>query len=176
MQLSLNGIKAIVTISALTLTTLSLAANSASAQPIRFTDTYVGAGVAGGVTSGGQGDDGANFGGNIQGRIGIKQAPVSVRGAVIFNGDNSTIVPSVTYDQRISDNANVYAGVGYSFVQKDGKNTPLGNKDAVVLTVGAEAAVIPRVVVYGDAKWGIDAYQNSSADSLSFQAGVGYRF
>ncbi|MGI0488181.1 outer membrane beta-barrel protein [Pantanalinema rosaneae CENA516] len=176
MQLSLNSVKAIAAVSALALTTVSLMANSASAQPMRFSDSYIGAGIAGGVTSGGQGGDDAKFGGNIQGRIGVKEVPVSVRGAVIFSDETAAIVPSVTYDQRISDNANVYAGVGYSFVEKDGKNTPLGNRDSVVLTVGAEAGVVKNVVVYGDAKWGINAYQNSKADSLSFQAGVGYRF
>lgn len=33
-----------------------------------------------------------------------------------------------------------------------------------------------NLVVYGDAKWGIDAYQNGPADSVSFQAGAGLKF
>jgi len=150
--------------------------SKAIAQPIRYDGSYVGGGVAAGVTNGGQDNDAATLGGNIQGRIAIPKAPVSVRGAVIFGSENAAIVPSITYDQRITDNANVYAGVGYSFVDKDNKPTPLGNRDSVVLTVGAEAEVVKRVVVYGDAKWGINSYENSPADALSFQAGVGYRF
>lgn len=166
-----------------TLSTFSIAiaaatlfANSASAAPIRFDGSYVGAGVSAGVTNGGQANDAATLGGNIQGRIGIPNAPISVRGAVLFGGENAAIMPMVTYDQRISNNANIYAGAGYSFVDKDNQPSPLGNRDSVVLTLGAEAEVIKQVVVYGDAKWGINAYENSPADAVSFQAGVGYRF
>ncbi|HEY9907232.1 MAG TPA: outer membrane beta-barrel protein [Thermosynechococcaceae cyanobacterium] len=153
-----------------------LSAGSASAQPIRFSDSYIGAGVSAGVTNGGQGNDSALLGGNIQGRLGLPSAPVSLRGTVLYGGDTSAIIPTVSYDQRISDNANVYVGAGYSFVEEEGVRTPLGNKDSVVLTAGAEAGVGKNVVVYGDAKWGIDAYKNSPADAVSFQAGVGYRF
>lgn len=177
MQLSLKLSAAIVTISTLAIAPTFLSASSASAQPIRFNDSYVGAGVSVGVTNGGQGEDSkAVTGGNIQGRVAIPNAPVSVRGAVLFGGDNAAIMPMVTYDQRVSNNANVYVGAGYSFSDKDGKPTPLGNRDAVVITAGAEAGVGKHVVVYGDAKWGINAYENSSADALSFQAGLGYRF
>ncbi len=154
----------------------ALIANQAMANPVRFDGSYVGAGVAAGVTNGGQNNDAATLGGNIQGRIAIPNAPVSVRGAVLFGGDNAAIVPTVTYDQRISDNANIYAGVGYSFMDRANQPSPLGNRESVVITLGAEAEVARRVVVYGDAKWGINAYENSPADALSFQAGVGYRF
>ena len=153
-----------------------LAAGAASAQPIRFSDSYIGAGVSSGVTNGGQNADAATFGGNIQGRFAVPNTPVSVRGAVLFSGDNAAIMPLVTYDLPVSSNANIYAGAGYSFVDKGGKPTPLGNENAPVLTAGAEAGVGRNVVVYGDAKWGINAYKNSSADAVSFQAGVGYRF
>jgi hypothetical protein len=175
MQSSQKYLVAVSTV-AIAIVTSTLFANSAAADPIRFDGTYVGAGVAAGVTNGGQANDAATFGGNIQGRIGIPNAPVSVRGAVLFGGDNAAIMPMVTYDQRISNNANIYAGVGYSFVDKDNQPSPLGNRNSVVLTLGAEAEMIKQVVVYGDAKWGINAYENSSADALSFQAGLGYRF
>lgn len=153
-----------------------LFASAASAQPITFSDSYIGAGVSSGVTNGGQNGDAATFGGNIQGRFAIPNAPVSVRGAVLFSGESAAIMPLVTYDLPVSSNANIYAGAGYSFVDKQGKPTPLGNSSAPVLTAGAEAGIGRNVVVYGDAKWGIDAYKKSSADALSFQAGVGYRF
>lgn len=153
-----------------------LSAGAASAQPITFNDSYIGAGVSAGVTNGGQNGDAATIGGNIQGRFAIPNAPVSVRGAVLFGGESAAIMPLVTYDLPVSSNANLYAGAGYSFADKEGKPSPLGNKNAPVLTAGAEAGVGRNVVVYGDAKWGIDAYKNSSADAVSFQAGVGYRF
>jgi hypothetical protein len=152
-------------------------ANAVSAQSVRFDDSYVGAGVAVGVTNGGAGENNDSVtGGNIQGRLAIPKVPVSLRGAVLFGGDNAAIMPMLTYDQRISNNANVYVGAGYSFSDKDGKATPLGNRDAVVITAGAEAGIGKSVVVYGDAKWGLNAYQGSSADAVSFQAGLGYRF
>jgi hypothetical protein len=168
---------AIVALSSLAMMPMFLSAGTASAQPDRFTDSYVGAGVSAGVTNGGQGKNSeAVTGGNIQGRIAIPKVPVSVRGAVLFGGDNAAIMPMLTYDQRISNNANVYVGAGYSFSDKDGKPTPLGNRDAVVITAGAEAGIGKSFVVYGDAKWGINAYENSDADAVSLQAGFGYRF
>ncbi len=176
MRLSLKFSATLVTLSAVAIAPSLLWAGSASARPITFDSSYIGAGVSAGVTNGGQNNDAANLGGNIQGRIAIPNAPVSVRGAVLFNGDSAAIVPTVTYDLPVSQTANVYAGVGGSFVDKKNQPTPLGNRDSVVLTAGAEAGVAKDVVVYGDAKWGINAYQNSPADALSFQAGVGYRF
>lgn len=176
MRLSLKTSVAIAALSALTIAPAILSGGSASAQPVRFDGSYVGAGVTSSVTNGGQNNDAANFGGNVQGRLTTPQAPVSVRGAVLFSGSNAAIVPTLTYDQRLSDNANAYIGAGYSFVDKDGKASPLGNRDSFVVTAGAEAGIAKDVVVYGDAKWGLNAYQNSSADALSFQAGVGYRF
>ncbi len=85
-------------------------------------------------------------------------------------------MPIISYDVPVTNNANVYAGVGYSFVEANGEPSPLGNDDSVVLTTGVEAGVTKDIVVYGDAKWGINAYEDSKADALSFQLGAGYRF
>ena len=166
----------LVALSALAIAPAVLSAGAASAQPITFSDSYIGAGVSSGVTNGGQSGDAATIGGNIQGRFAIPNAPVSVRGAVLFSGESAAIMPLLTYDLPVSSNANIYAGAGYSFADKEGKPSPLGNKNAPVLTAGAEAGLGRNVVVYGDAKWGIDAYKNSPADAVSFQAGLGYRF
>jgi hypothetical protein len=174
-------LKPAIALSAISTTILS--AGIASAQPYRIkvdkpgTDaSYVGAGFAAGVTNGGQMGDAATLGGNIQGRVAIPNAPISVRGAVLFSGETSAIMPMVSYDQAISNNANLYVGAGYSWVEANGKPTPLGNDDAPVIVAGGEAEILNGVVVYGDAKWGINAYENSPADAVSFQAGVGYRF
>jgi hypothetical protein len=175
MKLSLKTI-ALSTFSALALLPTLLWANSVSAQPVGMEGSYIGAGVAAGVTNGGQDGDAATLGGNIQGRLDIPKAPVSVRGAVLFSGETAAIMPIVSYDLPVTNNANIYVGAGYSFVEDNGKPTPLGNQDSVVLTAGAEAAVTKDIVVYGDAKWGIDAYQNSPASAVSLQAGVGFRF
>lgn len=172
-------IKSVVTFSALAATAIApvlLSAEMASARPTGTDANYIGAGVAAGVTNGGQVNDAATFGGNIQGRITTQKAPVSLRGAILFSDDTSAIMPIVSYDVPITNNANVYVGAGYSFVEQDGQPTPLGNKNAPVVTVGAEAQFGRNIIVYGDTKLGIEAYQNSPASAVSFQAGAGYRF
>jgi len=82
----------------------------------------------------------------------------------------------VSYDVSITNNANAYLGAGYSFVEARGQSTPLGNKNAVVLTTGVEAELRRNIVLYGDAKLGIHAFENTSGSAVSFQAGAGYRF
>jgi len=197
MKFSSNVSKAIVAVSTLATAAIVVSGGSASAQSIGpatvtptdnanvvvvntsqkgFGGAYVGGGVAAGVTNGGQQEDAALLGGNIQGRIQIPNTPVSARAAILFGPHNTAIMPMVSYDVPIARNTNAYVGAGYSFVERDGRNTPLGNQSAPVVTLGAESSVTRDVVVYGDAKWGINAYKNSTADALSFQAGVGYRF
>jgi hypothetical protein len=173
------NVKSAVIFSALIATTIVptlFSASSAFAQPKGTKADYIGAGVSAGVTNGGQNGDAATFGGNIQGRLTTQKAPVSVRGAVLFSDDTSAIMPMLTYDVPVARNTNVYVGGGYSFVEKDGQPTPLGNKNAPVVTVGAETQLGQNLVVYGDTKWGIDAYQNSPADAVSVQAGAGFKF
>ncbi|MDR9897219.1 hypothetical protein G7B40_022015 [Aetokthonos hydrillicola Thurmond2011] len=138
--------------------------------------SYIGAGISAGVTNGGRQNDAALLGGNVQGRYALKNAPVSVRGAVLFGGDSVAIVPTLTYDAAIAKNTNLYLGGGYSFVTDDGQASQLGNKNAPVLTLGAESQVAKNTVIYSDAKFGIDAYKGSDSDALSLQAGVGYSF
>ena len=175
-------VKSLISFSALAVTVIApalLSAGSASAQPKGTKADYIGAGVSAGVTNGGTtkpGGDAAVFGGNIQGRLTTPKAPVSVRGAVLFTDDSAAIMPIVTYDVPVAKNTNVYVGGGYSFVDKDGQHTQLGNKNAPVVTVGAESQVGQNLVIYGDTKWGIDAYKNSPADALSVQAGAGIKF
>ncbi len=162
-----------------TLATVLGSATLATAQPApqRGTDaSYVGVGVSAGLMNGGQGNDAAILGGNVQGRAAIPNVPVSLRGAVLFSDETSAIMPLASYDIPIAPNTNLYVGGGYSFVERDGRRTPLGNRNAPVVVVGAEAELGRNVVAYGDAKWGIDAYQNSPADALSIQGGVGMRF
>jgi hypothetical protein len=176
-----STLKSIVTISALAVTIIVpalLSASSASAQEKqKGTDaSYVGAGVAAGVTNGGQNGDAATLGGNISGRFAAPNVPVSVRGSVLFSDETSAIIPMVSYDVPVAKNTNVYVGAGYSFVESQGKPTPLGNKNAPVVAVGAETQVGQNVVLYGDTKLGINAYQNSPASAVSFQAGAGIKF
>lgn len=162
------------TFSALMISPIFLFANVASAQPTGLEGSYLGAGVSAGVTDGG--DDDGTFGGNVQGRLDIPNVPISARGAFLFGGDSSAIMPIVSYDLPITNNANVYLGAGYSFVTSDNKVSPLGDEDSVVLTTGVEAEVAQNVVVYGDAKVGLDAYSDSNDAAVSLQLGAAYRF
>lgn len=146
----------------------------AAAQVRGMNGHYIGAGVAAGVTNGPE--DGSTFGGNIQGRLDVPRAPISARGAILFNDETSAIMPLLTYDAGIAPNTNVYFGGGYSFVESDDDLTPLGNQDSVVLTAGVESALARRLVVYGDAKLGLNAFKDSSDSAASFQVGLGYRF
>lgn len=169
---------------ALAIASILASTGIAEAQPIQsqsiqekgMTGSYVGAGVSAGVTNGGQNNDAATFGGNVQGRLAIPRSQVSVRGAALFGGDSTAIMPMLTLDAPIAKNTNVYLGGGYSFQTNEGYASQLGNKNTPVVTLGAESEVARNIVVYGDAKWGIDAYKDSSADAVSLQTGVGYRF
>lgn len=176
MRISLKASTRLVALSALTIIPALGSTGAASANPYVFNSSYIGAGYSAGVTSGGTPNSSAVDGGNIQGRVAIPGVPISVRGSVLFTQSNSAVIPYLTYDIPVANNVNIYTGAGYSFVQKEGQRTPIGNRDAFVVTAGAEAGITPRIVGYGDVKWGVDAYKNSTADSLSFQAGLGYRF
>ncbi|NJR19057.1 MAG: porin family protein [Calothrix sp. CSU_2_0] len=163
-------------------------ATVASAQPVQqyqqytqtqqrgMTGSYIGAGLSAGVTNGGKQNDDATFGGNVQGRYAIPKSQVSVRGAALFGGDSTALIPTLTLDAPIAKNTNVYVGGGYAFQTNEGYTSQLGNKNTPVVTLGAESQIAKNVVVYGDAKWGIDAYKDSSADAVSLQTGVGYSF
>lgn len=171
-----------LSVSALVFAPAFLSAGKASAQtavqPTGTDASYLGAGISVGVTNGGSPiyDDDSQFGGNVQGRFAIPNTPLSARGALLFGGDTVAVMPMISYDVPVTNNANVYLGAGYSFVGDNGESTPLGNKDAVVLTAGVESQIKRNIVLYGDAKLGIDAYEDSSAPAASIQAGAAYRF
>lgn len=178
---SLKSVAKIALLSVLAIAPVLLGHNPASAETKGTDATYIGAGVAGGVTSGGQTNDGKTVGGVIQGRVAVPGSPlpVSLRGAVNFTDKNSAVMPMLTYDLPIAPNTNVYVGGGYQFVQHQSAtagSTPLGNKNAPVATAGVETQLGQNLVLFGDAKFGYKAYQNSSANAASVNAGAGLRF
>ncbi len=112
----------------------------------------------------------------FQGRLDLPNTPISVRGAV-FLGDNSkALVPMLSYDLPVSDFANVYAGAGYALVKTSGEATPLGDRNGIVLTTGAEAAISDGIVIYGDAKLGLNGDSGRGNFPARLQVGAGYRF
>jgi hypothetical protein len=165
-------------LSSLVVAPVILSAGQASAEIKKGTDaSYFGAGIAAGVTNGGQGNnDAATFGGNLTGRLKLGNTPFSARGNVIWSDKTSAIIPELSLDVPIAKRTNAYFTGGYSFVEKDGLATPIGNKDAVVLGAGIESEVANNFLVYTNAKVGLSAYQNSDTPALSINAGIGYSF
>lgn len=174
MKRSLSSIAKLSMFSVFTVSTVLLTAEMASAQVRGMDGSYLGGGVAVGITDN---DGGSDFGGNVQGRWDTPELPLSLRGSLLFNGDSSAVMPIVTYDVGVAPNTNVYVGGGYSFaLGSDSESSLLGNQDAPVVTVGVESAVRRNVVLYGDAKLGIGAYEDSSDSAASVQVGAAYRF
>ncbi len=179
MKLSIKSLATVSTRLALVVAPLVLSATAALAEPATPTNgtrsSYLGGGLSVGLTDGGQPGDAAAIGGNIQGRYALRNAPVSLRGSTVFTDSAISLMPLVTVDVGVAPNVNFYAGGGYSFVAGNG-TTPIGNRDAGVVTIGLESKIAPNVMIYGDAKYGIDAYRNSSASALSLQVGAGFSF
>jgi hypothetical protein len=172
--------KSLVTISALSALVAApvfMSAGSANAAPKKGTDaSYVGIGVAAGVTNGGQNGDAATFGGNVVGRAKLGTLPVSARGQINFSDETSAIIPHLTVDVPIAKGTNLYVGGGYQFVEEDGKPTPSGNKDGVAVVAGVESEVAKNFLIYSNATVGINAYKDSPASGVSINSGIGYRF
>jgi hypothetical protein len=117
----------------------------------------------------------------FQGRLDISNFPISVRGMAYTSQDAKALMPTLSYDQAVHRNANIYAGVGYAFVETLGENsdTPVGNQDGVVFTTGIEARVTNNLILFGDAKLRLDATSERiqmEESPVKFQFGLGYGF
>lgn len=146
------------------------------AEPMGLYESYVGVGAAGALAEGGQGYDERQAAVAFQGRFAIPKASMSVRASAMVSEASTVLVPTVTLDVPVARGTNLYAGAGYSIPFKTKNASVLGNRNAAIINGGIESAVSPDLLLYGDVKWGIDAYKNSSADSVSVSAGVGFRF
>lgn len=178
-----NILKSFLTISALSavvIAPLMMNAGAASAQSrptTRGTDaSYVGVGVTGGLTNGGDENNAAEFGGNFTGRVKLGNTPVSARGNVIWNNETTAIIPEISVDVPIARGTNAFVTGGYSFIENNGVPTPLGNKDAVVVGAGVESEVAKNFLLYTNAKVGIRAYENSGGSAVTINGGLGYSF
>ena len=172
MKLSLKSALKISVLSALAIAPILMSGNGASAQTAKGLDgNWVGAGVGTSVTNP-EGQD-AQVGGNISARVNIPKAPVSVRGQVLYNDQTSAISPRLTYDLGVAKDTNVFFGAGYNFVQKDGAtSTALGDKNAAVVTLGAERKLSDDIVLYGNADLGINAFENSNRQAIGVNIGA----
>jgi hypothetical protein len=138
-------------------------------------DSYVGIGITPGISNGGGRGETAKFGGNLSGRYAIENTPLSLRGTFLFGNDTTATIPKLTVDVPVAPNTNVFVGGGYSFLGNQGENTPIGNKDAAVVTGGVETALNKNIVAYGSVDWGVNAFESSNASAAAIQLGVGYR-
>ncbi len=142
------------------------------------TTNYIG-GSAGGSFNTAEDSDRSVFTGGLQGRITTPNAPISLRGAALFNNKAAALIPEITYDLAVTDNANIYVGGGYSFITKENELTALGNRHAPVVTLGGEMQLRNNVVIFGNGKMGINAYEGTNSDNglaFSVQAGAGFSF
>jgi hypothetical protein len=171
------GIAAIAT--TLTLTTPQ-AANAQAAY-----GSYIGAGVAIGVTSGQQitFPNGATQDlepskttAVLAARYKFLRVPISLRAQAML-GDGTAVVPTVSYDVPINWRTDVYLGAGASIPVSGDTTTPVGNQAAFVIQPGIDY-VLPNTnfVLFGNAVIAFNAYRYSGGTAASLQAGVGLRF
>ncbi|HIK42255.1 hypothetical protein [Thermoleptolyngbya sp. M55_K2018_002] len=109
----------------------------------------------------------------FHGRLDLPNSPISLRGTLVLNQDIEAVMPSITYDLPLGSAANVYAGAGFAIV-RPGAQTPLGDRDGVVITTGVEASVGRRVVVYGDVRY--RPGPAAATENMQMQLGIGHRF
>lgn len=137
---------------------------------------YIGAGIGGNVHNWDEAQGDESFGGTLQGRLQIPNSPMSFRGAALINGDGAALLPMLSVDVPVTNNANVYLGGGYSVITNGNEQTALGNQDALAIATGVEASIKENVVLFGDAKMAFDAYEGSDEAAFSLLFGAGYRF
>jgi hypothetical protein len=151
---------------------IGLAAPAAHAQAAY--GSYVGIGPAVGFSQGAAGEP-SRTSGNIAVRYKFLEAPVSLRMQAII-GDNTALVPTVSYDVPLSWRTDAYVGAGISIVNGQ-TTTPVGNDTAFVIQPGIDHSLPnSNLVLFGNAIIAFDAYRNGGGSAVSVQAGVGMRF
>lgn len=110
---------------------------------------------------------------HFQTRIDVRELPVSLRGAVVLGDEIEAVMPGVTYDLPVGNDANIYAGAGYAIV-RPGAQTVLGDRDGLVLTTGVEASINERVILYGNIR--LHPTNVGNQDPIRLQFGLGHRF
>lgn len=137
--------------------------------------SYVGAGVAVGLTDGDPGEP-ERTSGVISARYKFLKLPISIRAQALV-GKRTTLVPTVSYDLPINWRTDAYIGVGAAVTLDDDRTTPLGNKTSFAIQPGIDY-VLPnsQAVIFGNAVIAFDAYRKGGNTAASIQAGVGLRF
>ncbi|PSB24914.1 hypothetical protein C7B82_25090 [Stenomitos frigidus ULC18] len=153
---------------------IMLTPSSATAQAAY--GSYVGAGIAVGLTDGDAGGEPQRTSGVIAARYKFLKLPVSIRTQALI-GKRTTLVPTISYDLPINWRTDAYLGVGAAVPLDDDRTTPLGNKTSFAIQPGIDY-VLPnsQAVIFGNAVIAFDAYRKGGNTAASIQAGVGLRF
>ncbi|MEO1401057.1 MAG: hypothetical protein AAFV72_07325 [Cyanobacteria bacterium J06635_1] len=148
---------------------------AAPAQAQAAYGSYIGAGGALGLSNDDDGD-GDGFGGVIAGRYKLLRLPISVRAqAFLFNGDVA-VVPTVSYDYPINFQTDIYLGAGLSIPTGDDPS-PVGDQTSFVIQPGVDYALPnSNLVIFGNAVFAFDAFEEGGGTATSIQGGVGYQF
>ncbi|WGV27083.1 hypothetical protein [Halotia branconii] len=148
---------------------LSMVVNTQPAQAQVAYGSYVGIGPTIGIT------DGIQLGGVIAARYKLLEAPISFRAQALI-GNNTAVVPTVSYDVPINWQTDAYLGAGL-VLAGGGGSSPVGDKISFALQPGIDY-VVPNsnTVLFGNAIIAFDAYRDSGGTAVSVQGGVGLRF
>jgi len=136
--------------------------------------SYIGVGPTVGLSRDAAGD-GRQLGATIAVRYKILEAPFSLR-TQAFIGENTAVVPSVSYDVPLTWQTDAYIGAGIVFANGN-TPSPVGDQVSFALQPGIDY-IIPNsnTVIFGNAVIAFDAFRNGSGNAISIQGGVGLRF
>ncbi|MBE9004457.1 hypothetical protein IQ259_05280 [Fortiea sp. LEGE XX443] len=150
-------------------TVFSLMIGSQSAQAQVAYGSYVGIGPTVGLT------DGIQVGGVLAFRYKLLEAPISFRAQALI-GQNTAVVPTVSYDLPLNWQTDAYLGAGLVLTGGDSAS-PVGNKISFALQPGIDY-VVPNsnTVIFGNAIIAFDAYRDGGGAAVAVQGGVGLRF
>ncbi len=148
---------------------LSLLVNTQPASAQVAYGSYVGIGPTIGLT------DGIQIGGVLAFRYKLLESPISFRAQALV-GENTAVVPTVSYDLPLNWQTDAYLGAG--LVLTGGSTaSPVGDKISFALQPGIDY-VVPNsnTVLFGNAVIAFDAYRNGGGAAVAVQGGVGLRF
>lgn len=150
---------------------LSLTMGYQPAQAQVAYGSYVGVGPTVGLS------DGIQIGGVVAFRYKLLEAPISFRAQALI-GNNTAVVPTVSYDLPLNWQTDAYLGAGLVLAGGSSDNaSPVGNKISFALQPGIDY-VVPNsnTVLFGNAIIAFDAYRDGGGAAVAVQGGVGLRF
>jgi hypothetical protein len=162
-------------LAAITATALVAALDVQPAKAQAAYGSYIGLGGSLGLNDDDNGD-GDGLGLVISGRYKLLAVPISLRAqAFLLNGDLA-LVPTVSYDFPVSWQTDIYLGAGVSLPTGDDAS-PVGDETAFVLQPGIDFAIpSSNLVVFGNAIFAFDAFEDGGGTATAVQAGVGWNF